>query len=112
VKQRNDLIGELLAQSRTHGAARRQIGIGIAAAVLATAAYTSVCTVQPEERAVIKRFGAVFAIADPGLHFKLPFGIDHVQLVATERVLEEEFGFRTAPPTASRAHASSNAISR
>lgn len=52
-------------------------------------------TVQPEQRAVVKRFGAVVAIADPGLHFKLPFGIDSVQFVATERVLKEEFGFRT-----------------
>ncbi|PIQ36253.1 MAG: FtsH protease activity modulator HflK [Lysobacterales bacterium CG17_big_fil_post_rev_8_21_14_2_50_64_11] len=52
-------------------------------------------TVQPEQRAVVKRFGAVVNIADPGLHFKLPFGIDQVQLVATERVLKEEFGFRT-----------------
>jgi len=29
------------------------------------------------------------------LHMKLPLGIDAVQLVATERVLKEEFGFRT-----------------
>jgi modulator of FtsH protease HflK len=52
-------------------------------------------TVQPEERAVVKRFGEVIKIADPGLHFKLPFGIDSVQFVATERVLKQEFGFRT-----------------
>ncbi|MBD8525685.1 FtsH protease activity modulator HflK [Pseudomarimonas arenosa] len=53
-------------------------------------------TVQPEERAVVKRFGAVIKIADPGLHFKAPFGIDDVEFVATERVLKQEFGFRTA----------------
>jgi membrane protease subunit HflK len=52
-------------------------------------------TVQPEERGVVKRFGEVVKIADPGLHFKLPFGVDTVQLVATERVLKQEFGFRT-----------------
>ncbi|MCC5885999.1 MAG: FtsH protease activity modulator HflK [Gammaproteobacteria bacterium] len=56
---------------------------------------TSFYTVQPEERAVVKRFGAVVAITDPGLHFRIPFGIDQVQLVATERVLKQEFGFRT-----------------
>jgi hypothetical protein len=55
-------------------------------------------TVQPEERAVVKRFGAVITTTEPGLHFKLPFGIDGVQRVATERVLKEEFGFRTAAP--------------
>lgn len=53
-------------------------------------------TVQPEERAVVKRFGEVIKIADPGLHFKIPFGIDQTQFVATERVLKQEFGFRTA----------------
>jgi modulator of FtsH protease HflK len=57
--------------------------------------WTMFYTVQPEERAVVKRFGQVIGISDPGLHFKLPFGIDTVQWVATERVLKQEFGFRT-----------------
>jgi len=56
-------------------------------------------TVQPEERAVVKRFGSVIGITDPGLHFRLPFGIDTVQKVATERVLKQEFGFRTEEGT-------------
>lgn len=57
---------------------------------------SSFYTVQPEERAVVKRFGKVVDINEPGLHFKLPFGIDQVQKVATERVMKQEFGFRTA----------------
>jgi membrane protease subunit HflK len=65
-------------------------------ALLAWAALSSFYTVQPEQRAVTKRFGEVVGITDPGLHFKIPFGIDEVQLVATERVLKQEFGFRTA----------------
>ena len=69
---------------------------GVLAVLLAVwAAWTSLYTVQPEERAVIKRLGRVAGIADPGLHFKLPFGIDTAQFVATERVLKQEFGFRT-----------------
>lgn len=51
--------------------------------------------VQPEEQAVVTRFGTVIGQTGPGLHFKLPFGIDEVQKVATERVLKQEFGFRT-----------------
>ncbi len=58
--------------------------------------FSSYYTVQPEERAVVKRFGEVVKVSDPGLHFKIPFGIDDVQFVATERVLKQEFGFRTA----------------
>jgi membrane protease subunit HflK len=69
---------------------------GLIVLIVAAGALTMVYTVQPEERAVVKRFGAVVKTTDPGLHFKLPFGIDQVQRVATERVLKEEFGFRTA----------------
>lgn len=72
-----------------------QILIGLAVAVALWGVVSSFYTVQPEERAVVKRFGDVYGITDPGLHFKLPFGIDSVQLVATERVLKQEFGFRT-----------------
>ncbi len=61
--------------------------------VLLIAGFTSYYTVQPEEEAVVKRFGRVIAINPPGLHFKLPFGIDRVQLVPSARVLKEEFGF-------------------
>lgn len=77
----------------------RVLGIG-AVLLLAWGATGAFYTVQPEERAVVKRFGAVTGITDPGLHFKLPFGIDEVQLVATERVLKQEFGFRTQGTTA------------
>ena len=70
------------------------IGVAILALMI-WGALSAFYTVQPEERAVVKRFGAVIGITDPGLHFKIPFGIDQVQRVATERVLKQEFGFRT-----------------
>ncbi len=75
---------------------RRQIGVIVAVVLAIWGAYTLFYTVQPEEKAVVKRFGSVIGTYDPGLHFKLPFGIDRVQHVTTERVLKEEFGFRTA----------------
>lgn len=56
---------------------------------------TSYYIVQPEEEAVVKRFGKVVALKPPGLHFKMPFGIDSAQMVPTARVLKQEFGFRT-----------------
>lgn len=71
------------------------IGVAIVGLLLLWGTLSSFYTVQPEERAVVKRFGAVIKTADPGLHFKLPFGVDQVQLVKTERVLKQEFGFRT-----------------
>ena len=63
--------------------------------IILTAIYTSYYTVQPEEEAVVKRFGKVIGIKEPGLHFKLPFGIDTATPVPIQRVLKEEFGFRS-----------------
>ena len=63
--------------------------------LVAAGAFSSFYIVQPEEEAVVKRFGRVIAQKEPGLHFKLPFGIDTAQMVPTARVLKEEFGFRT-----------------
>jgi modulator of FtsH protease HflK len=73
----------------------RQVAFIAGAIVLIWGLYSSFYTVQPEERAVVKRFGRVTGISDPGLHFKLPFGVDRAQVVATERVLKQEFGFRS-----------------
>jgi membrane protease subunit HflK len=78
------------------------IVVGVLALLAVWTVVSTTYTVQPEERAVIKRLGRVSGIADPGLHFKLPFGIDTVQIVATERVLKEEFGFRTADANSNR----------
>lgn len=68
---------------------------GVGFFILAMGVLTSFYTVQPEGKVVVKRFGKVVSIREPGLHFKLPFLIDHVLFVPTERVLKEEFGFRT-----------------
>ncbi len=74
---------------------RRGIILAAIVVLLLWGLVTCFYTVQPEQRAVVKRFGDVIGISDPGLHFKLPFGIDQTQFVATERVLKQEFGFRT-----------------
>jgi membrane protease subunit HflK len=57
--------------------------------------WSSWYTVQPEETAVVQRFGRVHRSTGPGLHFKIPLGIETVRRVPTARVLKEEFGFRT-----------------
>lgn len=67
----------------------------VAVLFLILAASSVVYTVQPEGEAVVKRFGKVVAVKPPGLHFKLPLGIDQQIFVPTARVLKAEFGFRT-----------------
>ncbi|WP_442887465.1 FtsH protease activity modulator HflK [Congregicoccus parvus] len=80
--------------------------------VIAAAAFSSYYTVQPEEQAVVKRFGRVIAIKEPGPHFKLPFGIDTARAVPTARVLKEEFGFRSASPGNQRTQYRKDATTR
>jgi membrane protease subunit HflK len=62
-------------------------------ALLMWLASTCFYTVSTEGQAVVKRFGRVIAVKQPGLHFKWPFGIDTQTFVATEKVHKEEFGF-------------------
>lgn len=57
--------------------------------------FSAVFTVPAESVGVIQRFGHYHGEVDPGLHFKLPFGVDRVTLVPVKRQLKEEFGFST-----------------
>jgi modulator of FtsH protease HflK len=73
----------------------KPIVAGLLVLILLIGLYSSYYIVQPEEEAVVKRFGKVIAIKEPGLHFKMPFGIETASRVPTARVLKEEFGFRS-----------------
>jgi membrane protease subunit HflK len=58
-------------------------------------AFTSFFTIDPEETGLILRFGKYVRATEPGLHFKIPFGVERVLKVPIQRQLKEEFGFRT-----------------
>ena len=77
------------------GFSKRTIAIVIAVVAALIVIWTFWFTVQPEETGVVQRFGKVVRTAGPGLHFKLPVGIETIRTVPTARVLKEEFGFRT-----------------
>lgn len=64
------------------------------ALLLLIGGFTSFYTVQPEEEAVLIRLGRYVDTTTPGLHFKIPFGIDDVIKVKTTKVHQSEFGFR------------------
>lgn len=57
--------------------------------------WTSYYTIPAESEGVILRFGKYIFKVPPGLHFKLPYGIDEVIAVPTQRQLKLEFGFTT-----------------
>ncbi len=52
-------------------------------------------SIDADEVGVVQRFGRYIASTPPGLHFKLPFGIDKVTPVKVRRIFKEEFGIRT-----------------
>jgi membrane protease subunit HflK len=78
----------------------------LAALLVLVAIFTSIFTVAADSVGVVLRFGQYHSTADPGLRFKLPFGIDKVHIVPVERQLTLEFGF--ASGSGSNPHQSSN----
>lgn len=59
-------------------------------------AWTAYYTVPSDSVAVVQRFGKYLKDVTPGLHFKLPLGIDRATVVPVKRQLKQEFGFATA----------------
>lgn len=63
------------------------------AIVVLAGLVTSFYTVQPESQGVVLRFGEYKKTVEPGLRFKLPFGIDDVYVLPVRRQLKQEYGF-------------------
>jgi membrane protease subunit HflK len=62
-------------------------------------AWTSYYTVPSDSVAVVQRFGKYLKEVPPGLHFKLPMGMDVASVVPVKRQLKQEFGFTTPGAT-------------
>lgn len=76
----------------------KTIGIVILVLIIIIAGFSSFYIVDQKEEAVVLLFGKYARITSPGLHFKLPFGIEKNYNVPTQRILKEEFGFRSEKP--------------
>ena len=66
--------------------------------IIAAAAYivwSSVYTVNDQERAVITTFGSVTGTADAGIHFLVPFGVQQAHIVEVNAIKRIEIGYRT-----------------
>ncbi len=73
------------------GPVRRVLVIVILVIIIASGLYS----VGADEVGVIQRFGKYVRRTNPGLHIKVPFGIETVRKVKVKKVFKEEFGFRT-----------------
>lgn len=72
------------------------VALGAIAAIVFLS--TSFFVVDQTERTVVTTFGKFTKVAEPGLHYKIPFGIQKSYAVKTEVVQTEQFGFRTEKP--------------
>lgn len=66
--------------------------------VIIGTATTSFFIVDQTEEAVVLRLGRYIRTAGPGLHFKLPFGVEQNYNVPTQAVQNMQFGFRVQQP--------------
>jgi modulator of FtsH protease HflK len=76
----------------------KMILYAVAGVLLLFVVFSAVYTIDADEVGVIQLFGKYSRTTEPGLHFKLPWGIETIKKVKTQRVFKEEFGFRTLNP--------------
>jgi membrane protease subunit HflK len=69
------------------------IRLAVIGVIVLIGVLTTFYTVPADSQAVILRFGKPIKTSDPGLHVKLPFGIDEALQVEVTRQLQQEFGF-------------------
>ena len=73
----------------------RTLTIILIVVLLLIGATSSFFVVDQTERGVVLLLGRYTRTAAPGLHFKMPFGIEQNYNVVTERIQSQEFGYRT-----------------
>ena len=89
-------LQELITQqSYRHFITPKRVLLAILGIIILACLATSFYTVEADEIAVVLMFGKSVRQAEPGLHFKLPLGIERAISVHVRKVFKEEFGFRT-----------------
>jgi membrane protease subunit HflK len=75
------------------GRARRWLGLAILL-LLAVWLGAGFYVVDTDEQAVVRRFGAIAERVGPGMHYRLPWPVDRVDVVKTTSVMKTGVGFR------------------
>jgi membrane protease subunit HflK len=88
-------MGDILEKFRHMKGRFRGSWIIVILIIIFILGWTMVYTVGVDEVGVVQRFGRYVRTTQPGLHFKLPSGIEKLTKVKVRYVYKEEFGFRT-----------------
>ena len=93
----DDLLRQGMARLKRMMPGGRGRGVFVLAALVLVGLglWTAYYTVPSDSIAVVQRFGKYLKGVPPGLHFKLPLGIDSATIVPVKRQLKQEFGFTT-----------------
>ena len=93
----DELLRQGMARLKRFMPGGRARGIFVLAALVLVGLglWTAYYTVPSDSVAVVQRFGKYLKDVPPGLHFKLPLGIDAATIVPVKRQLKQEFGFTT-----------------
>src|SRR3989338_3402124 len=67
----------------------------IAVFVILIGLTSIIYSIGPDEVGVIQRLSKFIGLSSPGLHAKIPFGIDRVTPIKVEKIFKEEYGFKT-----------------
>ena len=98
-------LEEMIRQGMTRlrrmmpGGRARGVFVLAAIVLVGLGLWTAYYTVPSDSVAVVQRFGKYLKDVPPGLHFKLPLGIDTATIVPVKRQLKQEFGFTTPGAT-------------
>ena len=58
-------------------------------------AATGIYRVKTGELGVVRRFGAINAVSQPGIHYRIPWPVDQADVQKVEQIRSMELGFRT-----------------
>ena len=72
---------------------------GLIALIVFIGLFSCIYTVPTNSVAIVQRFGKYLETTEPGLHFKLPFGIDTRTTIEVRRQFKMEFGYATPGAT-------------
>lgn len=59
---------------------------------------TGIYIVGPDSQGVVRRFGKLSRVVDPGLHYHMPYPIETIDIPKVKEVKRAEVGFRTVDP--------------
>jgi modulator of FtsH protease HflK len=72
---------------------RWQWGVGLGVLALVGYLGTGLFTVSADEQAVVRRFGRVTARLGPGIHYRVPWPVDRIDVLKTTTVMKTGVGF-------------------